>query len=205
MLPRLIYRTLRSADSRCLRKFIWNFGVKGMLSVERFKRRLRRGEYFPPFLYLVHCQFLQPALPGVLGRRGLAQARDRTGHPQADDRGRQEAWQRVLRHPGRGAVHALEPVRNPGGAPGLLFSDLHQRPIHPPRKSPSVCGRWATPRPWSQSRAAPRPATSGRGNHQVFNRTLRGARRLPGSRAADRRGHQRVSIEHRRTAHRGVG
>jgi MoaA/NifB/PqqE/SkfB family radical SAM enzyme len=31
---------------------MWNFGVKGMLSVERFKARLKRGEYFPPFLYI---------------------------------------------------------------------------------------------------------------------------------------------------------
>src|SRR5215213_4410970 len=52
MLPRLVYRTLRSADFRCVRKFAWNFGVKGMLSVERFKRRVKRGEYFPPFLYI---------------------------------------------------------------------------------------------------------------------------------------------------------
>ncbi|MCW5557728.1 MAG: radical SAM protein, partial [Verrucomicrobiae bacterium] len=52
MLPALAYRTLRSANLRCVRKFAWNFGVKGLLSVERFKRRLRRGEYFPPFLYL---------------------------------------------------------------------------------------------------------------------------------------------------------
>jgi MoaA/NifB/PqqE/SkfB family radical SAM enzyme len=52
MLPRLAFRTLRSADKRCLWKFAWNFGVKGMLSVEKFKRRIKRGEYFPPFLYL---------------------------------------------------------------------------------------------------------------------------------------------------------
>lgn len=52
MLPRLVYRTLRSANFRCIRKFAWNFGVKGLWSVERFKRRLKRGEYFPPFLYL---------------------------------------------------------------------------------------------------------------------------------------------------------
>ena len=52
MLPALAYRTLRSANARCVWKFAWNFGFKGMLSVERFKRRLRRGEYFPPFLYL---------------------------------------------------------------------------------------------------------------------------------------------------------
>ncbi|HAM71361.1 MAG TPA: radical SAM protein [Verrucomicrobiales bacterium] len=52
MLPALAFRTLRSADPRCLWKFAWNFGWKGMLSVERFKRRARAGEYFPPFLYL---------------------------------------------------------------------------------------------------------------------------------------------------------
>jgi MoaA/NifB/PqqE/SkfB family radical SAM enzyme len=52
MLPRLVYRTLRSADFRCIRKFAWNFGFKGLLSVERFKSRLKRGEYFPPFLYI---------------------------------------------------------------------------------------------------------------------------------------------------------
>lgn len=52
MLPRLVYRTLCSADFRCVRKFAWNFGVKGLLSVEKFKRRIKRGEYFPPFLYL---------------------------------------------------------------------------------------------------------------------------------------------------------
>jgi len=52
MLPELIFRTLRSANKRCLAKFCWNFGVKGLLSVEKFKRRIKRGEYFPPFLYL---------------------------------------------------------------------------------------------------------------------------------------------------------
>ena len=52
MLPQLIFRTLRSANKRCIAKFCWNFGVKGMLSVEKFKRRIKRGEFFPPFLYV---------------------------------------------------------------------------------------------------------------------------------------------------------
>jgi MoaA/NifB/PqqE/SkfB family radical SAM enzyme len=52
MLPQLAIRGLRTIAPRCLWKFLWNFGVKGALSVERFKRRIRRGEYFPPFLYL---------------------------------------------------------------------------------------------------------------------------------------------------------
>lgn len=52
MFPELAYRTLRSADPRCVAKFAWNFGFKGMLSVERFKRRIKRGDYFPAFLYI---------------------------------------------------------------------------------------------------------------------------------------------------------
>ena len=52
MLPRLVIRSMRNASIRCVSKFAWNFGVKGLISVERFKRRLKRGEYFPPFLYL---------------------------------------------------------------------------------------------------------------------------------------------------------
>lgn len=52
MFPSLAYRILRTTDPRLLAKFAWNFGVKGLLSVEKFKRRIKRGEYFPPFLYL---------------------------------------------------------------------------------------------------------------------------------------------------------
>lgn len=52
MLPGLVIRTMRGASFHCIRKFAWNFGVKGLISVERFKRRLKRGEYFPPFLYI---------------------------------------------------------------------------------------------------------------------------------------------------------
>ncbi|MFT5464549.1 MAG: MoaA/NifB/PqqE/SkfB family radical SAM enzyme, partial [Planctomycetota bacterium] len=33
-------------------KFVYNFGFKGMLSVQKFKKRLKKGEVFPPFLYV---------------------------------------------------------------------------------------------------------------------------------------------------------
>ena len=52
MFPQLALRILRTTDLRLLGKFMWNFGVKGLLSVEKFKRRIKHGEYFPPFLYL---------------------------------------------------------------------------------------------------------------------------------------------------------
>src|ERR1700761_2629902 len=52
MFPALALRIATTTDPRLLGKFMWNFGVKGLLSVEKFKSRLKRGEYFPPFLYL---------------------------------------------------------------------------------------------------------------------------------------------------------
>src|SRR5437660_5724294 len=45
-------RMLLETDKRLLWKLAWNMGWKGMLSVEKHKRRLRRGEVFPPFLYV---------------------------------------------------------------------------------------------------------------------------------------------------------
>jgi len=46
-------RLLLETDKRLLWKLAYNFGFKGALSVQRFKRRLKKkGEYFPPFLYV---------------------------------------------------------------------------------------------------------------------------------------------------------
>jgi MoaA/NifB/PqqE/SkfB family radical SAM enzyme len=54
ILPSLQYagRILRTADKRHLAKFMWNFGVKGIRSVNLYKERMRDGIYFPPFLYI---------------------------------------------------------------------------------------------------------------------------------------------------------
>ena len=48
----LTSRILRTTDPRILARFGWNFGVKGVRSIQRFKKRARRGEYFPAFLYI---------------------------------------------------------------------------------------------------------------------------------------------------------
>ncbi|MCB1020080.1 MAG: radical SAM protein [Bryobacterales bacterium] len=45
-------RMLTEPDPRALRKFVWNFGVKGMRSVQTFKKRIKQGEHFPPFLFI---------------------------------------------------------------------------------------------------------------------------------------------------------
>ncbi len=52
MYLRLAKRALLETDKRLLWKLVWNMGVKGSRSVFRYKRRLRQGHVFPPFLYI---------------------------------------------------------------------------------------------------------------------------------------------------------
>ena len=52
MFPSLALRILKTTDPRCLGKFLWNFGYKGVRSIQLFKKRIKRGEFFPPFLYI---------------------------------------------------------------------------------------------------------------------------------------------------------
>jgi hypothetical protein len=52
MVVPLARRMLTEADPRVLWKFTYNFGYKGVRSVQKFKQRLKRGEHFPPFLYI---------------------------------------------------------------------------------------------------------------------------------------------------------
>ncbi len=52
MLAQLARRMVTETDPRLLWKFAWNFGYGGMRSVQLFKRRLRKGIYFPPFLFI---------------------------------------------------------------------------------------------------------------------------------------------------------
>lgn len=52
MVLALARRVLSETDPKVVAKFLYNFGVKGIRSVELHKKRLKRGEYFPPFLFI---------------------------------------------------------------------------------------------------------------------------------------------------------
>ena len=52
MLPQMTYRMVSTVDKRMLFKTAYNFAWKGMRSVQRHKKRLKKGEVFPPFLYI---------------------------------------------------------------------------------------------------------------------------------------------------------
>ncbi|MBP3956495.1 radical SAM protein [Gemmata sp. G18] len=49
---KLAKRVLLETDKRLLWKLAYNMGFKGALSVHRHKLRLKRGQVFPPFLYV---------------------------------------------------------------------------------------------------------------------------------------------------------
>ncbi|MBM82470.1 MAG: radical SAM protein [Planctomycetaceae bacterium] len=52
MYLRMAKRVLLETDKRLLWKFVYNMGFKGVRSVMKYKKRLKRGEFFPPFLYV---------------------------------------------------------------------------------------------------------------------------------------------------------
>lgn len=52
MMLQFAKRMVTEADPRVLGKFAYNFGYKGMRSVELYKQRLKRDEHFPPFLFI---------------------------------------------------------------------------------------------------------------------------------------------------------
>ena len=52
MFLKMAKRILVETDKRLLWKLAWNMGWKGMRSVQKYKKRLKKGEVFPPFLYI---------------------------------------------------------------------------------------------------------------------------------------------------------
>ena len=49
---RMAKRVLFETNKRLLWKLVWNMGVKGSLSVMKHRRRMKKGQFFPPFLYI---------------------------------------------------------------------------------------------------------------------------------------------------------
>ena len=52
MYLRLTKRLLLETDKRLLWKLVWNMGLRGMRSVQKHKKRLKKGEFYPPFIYI---------------------------------------------------------------------------------------------------------------------------------------------------------
>ena len=88
MMGALTRRFLTEPAPRLLWKFSWNFGWKGMRSVQRFQRRLKRGEHFPAFLFLSLTSACNLSCQGCwVGVEGAPQVLD----PEVADRVIREA------------------------------------------------------------------------------------------------------------------
>ena len=127
---KLAKRVLFETDKRLLWKLAYNMGFKGALSVHQHKRRMQRGQFFPPFLYVSIINTCNLRCQGCWVDVSMKQ---QTISPDAFHKLVREAQadgERVLRHRRRRAVHAPAPARHARGAPGLLLPDLHQRPLH---------------------------------------------------------------------------
>ncbi len=48
MLKQLLIKT----DKKCLYKFVFNLGIKGAMGLSRFKKRMKKGEFFPAFHFI---------------------------------------------------------------------------------------------------------------------------------------------------------
>ena len=197
MVMGLARRMLTEPDPRALRKLVWNMGVKGVRSVQLYKQRLKRGEHFPPFLFISVISGCQLRCQGCWVDVEAPEPEDRDRRAEPHRRGRQAARQQLLRHPGGRAAAPPGPVRPVRRAPGLLLPALHQRTSHRRRAG----GRAAPARQRDAAgqhrghvrgeRRAPRPARRPR---QVPGRT----RSLHPEPARHRRGHERLQDQHRR-------
>ena len=52
MMVQFAKRMMTETDKRVLWKLAYNFGYKGMRSVQKYKSRLKKGIHFPPFLFI---------------------------------------------------------------------------------------------------------------------------------------------------------
>lgn len=48
----MIKQVLFHTDKKCLYKFAYNMGVKGAIGLSRFKRRMKKGDFFPAFHFI---------------------------------------------------------------------------------------------------------------------------------------------------------
>lgn len=52
MIGEIVQRMLTEVPPHLMTRFLWNCGFKSLLAVEQFKRRLKKGIVFPPFIYM---------------------------------------------------------------------------------------------------------------------------------------------------------
>ena len=204
MYLRMAKRLLLETDKRLLWKAMWNFGFKGMRAVQKHKARLRRGEFFPPFLYIsvinscnLRCQGCWVDVAAKQEKIEI-EAMDRLIH-EAKEMG--NSFFGILG--GEPFMHA-EPAGYLPQPPGLLLSGLHQRAIHHRQGGRGIAPRAATSRRLISVEGNEIVSDERRGRLHVFSKTMQGLQNCLKHKVHDRRLHQPLPIQ-LRLADRKVG
>ena len=170
----LATRILTTTDKRMLAKMAWNFGIKGARSVQLYKKRMKRGEYFPPFLYLSILNSCNLRCQGCWVDVDKPQVKIDLDHAQPHDQRRQVARQFLLRHPRRRAVHAPGDTSTCSSQhPDCFFPGLHQRPADHRQDGEVAAAAWEMCTPLSVRIEGTEVASDERrGKKHVLSRTL---------------------------------
>ena len=174
MLFALTKRVLTEAKPKVVAKFVYNFGVKGVRSVELHKRRRRRGENFPPFLFIsvisscqLRCQGCWVDVAAPAQKLSL----DDLNRIVGDAKAHGNAYFGIL---------GGEPFLHPelldlfAAHPGLLLSGLHERSAHHRRRSRGELARLGNVTPLLSIEGSEIVSDERRGRTQVLTRTLEG-------------------------------
>ena len=197
MLFALTRRVLTEARPKVVAKFVYNFGVKGVRSVELHKRRRRRGENFPPFLFISVISSCQLRCQGCwvdVAAPSQKMSLDELNRIVGDAKAHGNAYFGILGgepflHPQLLDLFAAHPdcyfqVFTNGQ---LITDDDRARARAAGQRHAARQHRGLRDR----QRRAPRP------DCRCSRKTLDGPRGLPPPRPADRRRHERVPDQHR--------
>jgi hypothetical protein len=175
MFPQLVVALFAQPIPRLLWKFAWNFGVKGMLSVEAIQTADPQGRVFSAHsLYLSIINSCNLRCQGVLGRCGGGEGLYRFADAQSHHRGRKGAWKCLLRNSGRRTVHVSGIVRPAGGTRGTATFRYSPTASSSRKRTAKLLRKVGNATPLISIEGREITSDERRGRKEVFNRTLRG-------------------------------
>ncbi len=183
MILSLSSRILRTVDPKCLGKVAWNFGFKGARSVMLFKKRLKQGIHFPPFLYICILNSCNLRCQGCWVDVE-APRNDRPRRPQPHRQRRARAREQLLRHPRRRAVHAPGAARLSRRSIRTATSRSSPTASSSRKKSRAPLRQLGNATPLVSIEGTSTVSDERRGSKDVLNRTLRGLDATASSRSS---------------------
>ena len=176
-----------------------------MRTVQKHKRRLKRGEFFPPFLYISIINSCNLRCQGCWVDVAAKQQKIDVDGDGSPDQRSQGDGQLVLRHPRRRAVHAPRVAGDFRAPSATATSRSSPTGSSSPTRSPSDLRRAGQRHAADQRRRQrDRSATSAAARSDVYSKTMEGLQNCLKQQSVDRRLHQPLP-DNFDSAHRSAG